>query len=262
MSNPAWRQVLYILRCMAVFSPYITAKSTLFDAEFLAYKKDVIGRSIFKKGYYDAPIINFLLKKSSPKNAVYLDIGANLGYYSVLFSRLAGSGGTVYAFEPEPNNFDILKKNIEKNHCTNLKPFPVALGNKEEELTLGLYRSSNRGRHSLAKDFGFGTVKVPVKRLDDIINEEAIDVMKLDVEGYEPYVLQGAEKTLPKVNSLILEFSPATISESNISTTDYINMLAKYFNKCYRFSPNEDLTEINFTDLLHNNIQIDLLLSK
>lgn len=80
---------------------------------------------------------------------IAIDIGANLGWYSVLLNRKSENGSTLFAFEPDPNNFELLKFNLTKNDCSNVKAFNKAASDKNETLSLYKYPEKNRGRHSL-----------------------------------------------------------------------------------------------------------------
>lgn len=97
---------------------------------FNAYKKDVIGRSIFKTGSHEPIISKWLIERYQDKEGIFIDIGANLGYFTCLLSRTLSKKAHVYAFEPEPENLALLESNIGLNRLENVKIFPIALGEK------------------------------------------------------------------------------------------------------------------------------------
>ncbi|PLX99377.1 MAG: hypothetical protein C0623_09930 [Desulfuromonas sp.] len=111
---------------------------------------DVVGRSIFKRGIYEPEITRWFLKGVEFKeNDVFIDIGANIGWYSVLVDKYHPSCKKVFSFEPDDMNYDLFCQNIQLNNCRRIKAEKYALSN--EEGTKRLYRYSNRnlGRHSL-----------------------------------------------------------------------------------------------------------------
>ncbi|MBM3228373.1 FkbM family methyltransferase, partial [Candidatus Pacearchaeota archaeon] len=150
-------------------------------------------------------------KHFSLDSGVFIDVGANIGKYSIMVGKRLGDKVKVIAFEPMPYTFEILKKNIELNKLKNIIPFEYALGKKEERLDFYLDREGvGGGAHSLIKDNANITknkIGVCVKKLDDILKElkiKRVDLIKIDVEGAEADVLKGTEKTLKKYHPKII----------------------------------------------------------
>jgi FkbM family methyltransferase len=128
-----------------------------------------------------------------------IDIGAHIGTYSILAAEKVGDIGKVISVEPEPRNYEQLKKNIELNKFKNVITKNMALSDHEglEKLYLNI---DNSGGHSLTfqKDKN-SYINVTVKTLDNLIEElnlKKIDIIKIDAEGSEIPILKGAEKTL------------------------------------------------------------------
>jgi len=122
------------------------------------------------------------LKKIIQLNDTVIDVGANIGYYTLIFAKLVGKGGMVYAFEPEPNNFALLKKNIEVNNYHN-----VILENKavsDQNGFANLEINSMMGEHRIISESTKDTIKVPTITLDSIFQSE-INFLKTDTEGHE-----------------------------------------------------------------------------
>ncbi len=148
---------------------------------------------------------------------VFVDVGANIGKYTVMVARKLGSRGKVVAIEPEPENFRLLQKNIELNGLTNVIPVRLACFEKNGPANLYI-DSANPGGHSImtsdAMPMGHTihddnkSIEVDGDTLDHILQEFAlgpISLIKIDVEGAEARVLAGATSTLERRPKLIFE---------------------------------------------------------
>ena len=127
---------------------------------------------------------------------ILIDIGANIGFYSILSSNQFNQ---IYSFEPNERNFKVLKKNIENNKLENIKFFNFGLGDNEEIL---IGNSNTKGE--LFQTSGFAISKdnkkgesVLIKKGDDILQFKDKNLtIKIDVEGFESFVLSGLKSTL------------------------------------------------------------------
>jgi FkbM family methyltransferase len=142
----------------------------------------------------------------------FWDLGANIGYFSLCAARDAR---LVRAFEPEPSNLQLLRRNVEMNDFDNIEIHQLAVG--AENGTVELYRDTTEGsgRHSLAADSGHDgeSCSVSARTMDALVEEyEEPDLVKIDVEGAEGRVLEGAMETLEsgRVEWLIEVHSPRT----------------------------------------------------
>jgi len=167
-----------------------------------------------------------IIKKIVNDGDVVLDIGANIGYYTLIFAKLVGKSGKVYAFEPEPSNLAILKKNIEINDYKNVKVIDKVVSNKNGIVRLYIAKQ-NKGGHSIC-DKTNQYIDVPSIKLDNnnFLNEK-IDFIKIDVEGAEMLVLDGMTKLLEKNNNvkIIMEYNPLMCKNLDISAVNYITKL-------------------------------------
>lgn len=175
--------------------------------------KDSLKLSVF--GIYEEFEVG-LLPECIKKGDTVIDVGANIGYYTIIFSKLVGEAGKVYAFEPDPVNFSILKKNIELNHCENVIAEQKAVSHKTGPLKLYV-NNENRGDHRIY-DSGDTrkTVTIEAIQLDDYV-KAPINFLKMDVQGAEVFVLEGAGNTLrasPEVK-IFSEFWPTAIRASH-----------------------------------------------
>jgi FkbM family methyltransferase len=134
--------------------------------------------------------------------AVVYDVGANVGYYTLLSSALVGPKGRVIAFEPLPRNLDYLRRHIEINRLQNVTVMPTALG---ERLGVAHFReAADPSMGSLGED---GSLTVQVSSLDDLSARAQIpdaDVIKMDIEGGELAALKGAQALLARRRPLVL----------------------------------------------------------
>ena len=144
---------------------------------------------------------------------VVLDIGANIGYYSLIAARIVGPNGKIYAFEPEPRNYELLVKNISLNGYTNVIPVQRAASNRYGRVRLFIDRV-NLGGHSLSKgDESAESIEVEATTVEDFLKEvreeRSVDVMRMDVEGAEGLVMEGAGRVLKDGHTkVIMEFCP------------------------------------------------------
>lgn len=163
---------------------------------------------------------------------VVVDIGAHVGYYTLLAARLVGPAGKVYAFEPEPDNHTILLKNIDMNGYNNVVATQIAVSDLEGSSTLYL-TTLDSGRHSMYHH-GLperGAAPVETTTLDSFFESEEwprVDFIKIDVEGAEAAVLDGMPRLMQKCPDLqlIVEFNPALLQDGGVAPTDFLNRLA------------------------------------
>jgi len=124
---------------------------------------------------------------------IVFDIGAYVGDTALWFSKAVGPQGKVYAFEPEPSNFEKLKANLERNKVTNVIPLQLALSENEGEMQI----ASGGGSSTITETAGDTSVKVTtIDRFVEVNKLPRVDFIKMDVEGHELSVLTGARETI------------------------------------------------------------------
>lgn len=154
-----------------------------------------------------------LVKKEIEKGYTGLDLGASIGYYTLLFSRLVGNQGKVYSFELDPNRFHILEENVRMNGYTN-----VVLENKAV---------SNKNGESII--FRQKTQTVTLDSYFQIQEVDNIDFIKIDVEGHEKHVFEGMKEILrknPQVK-ILFEFHPQLLADYETKPQDLLNIIDK-----------------------------------
>jgi len=146
----------------------------------------------FAPHLYDKPEIDFLCQRF-PQTGVFLDVGANIGFWSLRFSQLFPSA-RIYAMEPNPSTFQVLQENVDVNNFTNIETLNVGVSEDFGELPLYCNDTGNRGGDSFVLGAGHRkrTVIVTVKPLYAIIADcdiKSIDLLKMDIEGFEEKVI-------------------------------------------------------------------------
>jgi len=142
-------------------------------------------------------------------NAVVFDVGANIGFYTLQIARSL-TKGTIYAFEPNPDAYSKLVKNVEANRVRNIHLFPFAVGSTPGRVWLE--RAERTGLGKVAESFSgmaASQVEVEMVTLDGMVEKHSItriDLMKIDVEGHEEAVLAGGERALGMTLRIVMEY--------------------------------------------------------
>jgi len=215
-------------------SSFIESSITTQDHIIFLDKKDNLNLSI--NPIYGKSDTEFI-KKIIKKNDVVFDIGANIGYFTLIFAKLVGDSGKVFSFEPESENFKILKKNVETNGYNNVILEKKIVSNTNGVSTL--YVSEKAGNHRIYKSDNFiESVEITSISMDSYAKNNTlkkIDFIKIDVEGAELNVLQGIQNILDSNEHIILftEFSPNQIESCGLEPNDMINFLTNNKFKIY-----------------------------
>jgi len=138
-------------------------------------------------------------KKLIKKGDVVLDIGSHIGFHTLTFAKLVGNHGKVISFEPMPNNFALLRKNMEINGYTNVILVNKAVSNKNgsEKLYLSNYNTGDNRLGNFGKEFD-KSITVETVRIDDYLENSDIDFIKMDIQGSEPFAIEGMPILLQK----------------------------------------------------------------
>ena len=205
---------------------------------------DVIINCI-KDGRVFEPEIVETAKRFIKKGSIVLDVGANFGQMSMLFSEMTGADGVVYSFEADDFIFDVLKKNIEANGRNNIEPIFGAVFNESgKELFFpkqDFKRFAAYGSYGIDPHANSGR-KVTSLMIDDIDFGKSISFMKVDVQGSDLFAMQGATKTIQKNRMPILfEFEQQFQDEFGTSFQDYAEFVDSIG---YEFS--EVISQINY----------------
>lgn len=182
---------------------------------------------------------------------VALDIGANIGFYSVLLSRLCGPTGRVWAFEPVPETHWRLRETLALNRCENVTPIQGAVGEKSGTACMNLFDDKHSEWNTLGKPavrIAYAktvspskSIEVPSLSLDTFCEAEAIQrihFMKVDVEGFELSVFQGAKRLLGEglVDCICFEISKEPLKGAGVESRAVFEVLETYGYLVYRYN--------------------------
>ncbi|MEM8532999.1 MAG: FkbM family methyltransferase [Chloroflexota bacterium] len=195
-----------------------------------------IGRTLAAGQQYEPYLTNEIRQHLQPET-IFVDIGANIGYFTLTVAAALKGQGKVFAFEPNLDNAELLKLSVAANGFTNVELFPHAVTDKEEYFVLetdgsnGWIKSMQQEMAVGATDttvgdgkqyFNGGHFLVKSVVLDEVLADvDHIDIIKMDVEGAEPRVLQGMCKLLQKHRPIIFtEFAPGMIDTISHTTPE------------------------------------------
>lgn len=206
---------------------------------------------LYKINYNLYKHLYFIYKRISDKNEIkqiekfikpgmtVVDVGANIGFYTLLLSDLVGRKGRVYSFEPEKSNFNHLKKMCRNRHNVILNN--LAVGEKDE--TINLYISNQLNVDHLTYNSHEKRRIVPIKSisLDKYFsNKEPIDFILVDTQGFDYYVLKGSINVLKHSNNIavISEFCPYDLRRAGVSSKTFLSFLKKMGFHIHFLNPN------------------------
>lgn len=219
----------------------------------------------------------YLWQYLSP-GAVFVDIGANIGHFSAIAASIVGPTGAVHAFEPVPRYRTVLDRLQHENPRRSIVVNACAFGNQQTQASIDVAGDRNIGWNSLLPDtvgrayFEDGTsisnghvlaeqVEVTVMRFDDYAQEqeiERIDLIKIDVEGFEMNVLRGMETTVARLHPPILvELSPHLLKRLGVTPADVAGWANRFG---YRAVDIDLLSPVSLGTILDHRLQATLLL--
>ena len=238
-----WRGYNYFLK--RVWRRPFTGE-TSFGAVMECDLRDTIQRTIFSFGVWE-PRVTEIISHRMKEGSVFIDIGANVGYDTLLASYLVGDSGKVYSIEASPANFAILQRNLIRNRCTNVIAINKAVSREPGRLVL-YAGGPNTGITTTDASRGFPAVaEVEALPLEMALNPQTLKetcLIKMDVEGGEIPILEHISETSDLYGrdiEIIVELSAAS---SEVEWLRRNQMLHKFFElgfRCYTVDDNYDL---------------------
>jgi FkbM family methyltransferase len=225
------RPANYLLQRWVLRRPFLDATIPEYGLRLRVHTNDVIGRHLYKYRRYEPEVTRLLLAtvRLEPGDVVF-DVGANIGWYSLVLDRQAPPGVDILAFEPDPDNHALLRENLARNGTRGVTPVRAAAGPVPSRQQLFRYGTGNAGRHSLLPIHGGEAVEVETVRLDDAwdahgLGDRPLRLIKIDVEGYELEALRGAPRLLARCHWLLGEFSPGFMRRGGLDPGELVRLL-------------------------------------
>jgi len=199
-----------------------------------------------------------LIEKLIKKGMIVLDLGAHIGYYTLIAAKLVGENGRVFSFEPEPYNFALLSKNVEINGYENVVLIKKAVLDKTGRCDL-FFDIRGSWDASVLKCDRPRSIRVETTALDDFFQntDYKIDVIKMNIEGAEPLALLGADRIIKANKSLKIftEFSPRLLKRCGFLPEEYLKMLTERNFKIYNINGDKRILELINCNELKNFVQ-------
>jgi FkbM family methyltransferase len=197
---------------------------------------DIISGNIAFNGFYELALSREIASLSR-EGTLFVDVGANMGYFSLLWAGL-NPRGRVIAYEAAPRNIKLVAHNIEQNGLADrITLVPKAAGHKTGTVHFNTGPIDQTGWGGISNDTSTDTVEVPLVRLDEELLDSMIDVLKIDVEGADTWVLYGCEKLLKKrqIRKIFFEQNDARMAELGIGANEARDFLASVGYACIPF---------------------------
>ena len=215
-----------------------------------------VGQKIYDFHEYE-PTESAVIRRYLPRGGCMIDVGANIGYFTLLAAKLVGPSGQVIAIEPEEYNFGLLSRNVRINRLTSVATLNVALGAEPGQATI-FKSAENFGDHRVgiptASGERHGQV-VRIERLDTIVRANKIrmiDFLKIDVQGYEHHVFRGMSSILYDCppSAVLTEFWPHGIREAGGDPDDYLRLFAVAGYRAFTLDQSGNENEIPISGLM------------
>lgn len=239
--SAAWLQaVKFLAHRHLLHTRTLRAQVPEFGLELQVKVNDVIGRHVYKYGAHDPAMTRFLcqLLRLQPGDVV-LDIGANIGWYSLVLSTRAPEGVDIFAFEPHPENLELLRENVRRNAAGAINVVPCAVSDVPGEQDLYVYDGANTGRHSMLPINQGERIRIKTVTLDSFWEERKLGqrtprFIKVDIEGYELVALRGGRQVLQRCPSILLEYSPAFMQDAGLQPAELLDLMFSLGFDCTR----------------------------
>jgi len=196
---------------------------------FVRLNDHFIGASIADNKIYEPHVTQTIRELLGP-GFTFLDIGANIGYFSMLAASCLKNTGKVIAFEPVEQNRELFNLSVQANNFQNIELHPYAVSDTEQTFALEIGGRNSNSRIISVEGGSVGKPQVTAVPLDNFLHDlTALDVVKIDIEGAEPLALQGMRTLIEKFRPFIVtEFSPEMITQtSQVAPITYLNLLVE-----------------------------------
>ena len=200
---------------------------------------DIISGHIAFNGFYELELSREIARLSS-EGALFVDVGANMGYFSLLWAGL-NNGSRVIAYEVAPRNIKLIEQNINRNGLIDqIRLVPKAAGHKSGAAHFNIGSVEQTGWGGISNEASPENIEVPVVRLDEELPDVTIDVLKIDVEGADTWVLYGCEALLKnrRIRKIFFEQNNVRMAALGIGENEARDFLASVGYECIPFGRN------------------------
>lgn len=229
------------------------------DAVVVLNPRDpVVSGALFFRVYERGELAFF--REACRPGMTFLDVGANIGFYTALASKRIGPSGKIIALEPDPESHGFLKQTIAANNATNATALPIAAAATRGRLKL-FVSSDNRGDNRLyqpdtSTTADWQAVEVETEPVDELLERlsvERVDLIKIDVQGAEGSVIAGLEKTIHRSPGLVMmaEFWPHGLRQAGTDPKAFLENLRSLGLELFELTSKGDRVPLtNFDDLI------------
>ena len=202
-------------------------------------------------GEYE-PVETAVIKKLIRPTDTIIDLGANIGCFTILFCDLVPDGH-VYAFEPSPRTFDFLQKNIQSNGFKNADLQKIAVGDHDGDAQLFI-NEYNKGDNRVYQSFGIPGITIRMSTLDSALpSGTKVDMIKMDIQGFEVRALRGMQRVLRENHALyiIAEWWPKGLRRAGNSADEFLTLIESLgFSWCMIDDEKKELRTISREKLI------------
>jgi FkbM family methyltransferase len=213
--------------------PFETPQGT-----FLIDPISLLGIALTTKGLHEEGMVK-TLEKFLSRGSCFVDLGANEGYFTIIAARLCGEAGRVISIEPQQRLHAVIKENIRLNKSPNAALVGAAIGDKPGTAVMHLTASTNTGGSGFERrsSYPLPTQEVSMMTLEQLLDAQSassVDLMKVDIEGFEYEALLGSPKVFEqhRIKALALELHPAILSARGKDSADITGMLTRCGYRC------------------------------
>jgi FkbM family methyltransferase len=222
---------------------YVVAE-TVFGSTLYVDAKDTVGRFIYYFGVWEPNLTSWISERLKPGDT-FIDVGANVGYFSVLASKLVGGTGKVVAIEAVPQIFCILSRNVKSNGILNTRSINVAVWNEEKKFQFFTQKYNTPGSSTAFKEWATrwdleSQLEVQAAPLTAILRREEMEtarLIKIDVEGAEWHVISGMESMLRSSRAdleVVVEVTPKMLEAEGTTCENLVNFFGSFGFYPYR----------------------------
>lgn len=193
-----------------------------------------VGRKLLNKGEYDYAEIQWLRNYLKSESSNVIVVGSHIGSVLIPISKHCKN---VIAFEADVKNYTLLTYNLTLNQCDNVTAYNKAVGEKNGRIRIerNLINTGNTSVATSAHKMGSQYSDIEMVTLDDAIDLATVDLMIMDIEGYEPQALLGASEVLDKTSMLYIEIAPMHLANFHNDPLDEMKLLFSKFKHAYLY---------------------------